>query len=198
MPQRPIYVEITIAAPMERVWQLTQDPELHMRWDLRFSSIVPTDRLPSGAQRFRYERRMPGHTISGTGVSIGERVRPDGTRTSALRFTTDDRLSPLRDGRGYWRYEPTDRGIRFITGYDYQPGWGRAADLIVRPVVGWITAWSFDVLRLWAEHDIDPSRHRPWALWRRDRPRASKCGREPRRRNAMDASPATLDTLEAP
>jgi hypothetical protein len=34
-----IYVEIFIRAPIERVWTLTQQPDLHQRWDLRFSEI---------------------------------------------------------------------------------------------------------------------------------------------------------------
>ncbi|PWB98555.1 SRPBCC family protein [Salinibacterium hongtaonis] len=198
MSPRPIYVEITIAAPIDLLWRLTQDPELHTRWDLRFSSITPTEDVPTGARRFSYERRMPGHTIAGTGISIGETSRPGGTRTSALRFTTLDRLSPLREGRGYWRYVPVDGGVRFITGYDYQPGWGRLADLLVRPVIGWMTAWSFDALRIWAEHGIDPADQRPWALWRRDRPRASRCIRTPQTGRMTDAPPATLATLEAP
>ena len=80
---------------------------------------------------------MPLHCIAGTGISLGERRRPDGTRTSALRFTTGDRLSPLGDGRGYWRYIPTPDGVRFITGYDYRPGWGHVADSLgVRWLVG--------------------------------------------------------------
>jgi len=101
VPPQPIYVETVIDADLDRVWQLTQDPVLHARWDLRFSSITPTGTTPDGAQRFRYELRIPGHRLAGTGVSLGERRRADGTRTSALRFTTTDRLSPLGDGRGY-------------------------------------------------------------------------------------------------
>lgn len=64
------------------------------------------------------------HTITGTGRFLGEKHRPDGTLTSALRFATADRLSPLRSGRGYWRYNPTAQGTTFITGFDYEPGWG--------------------------------------------------------------------------
>ncbi|PJJ73125.1 uncharacterized protein YndB with AHSA1/START domain [Diaminobutyricimonas aerilata] len=197
---RGIYVEVLIAAPLERVWELTQDPESHPRWDLRFSRITPVADLESGGYRFRYERRMPGHTIVGTGTSIGERRRADGTRTSALRFDTDDRWSPLGEGRGYWRYVPTDDGIRFITGYDYRPAWG-PLDLVVRPFVGWMTAWSFDRLRIWAERDEPPER---WplatalAFWRRDRPRAANCARRPPGRSALDDAPSTLGTLEAP
>jgi len=202
MPRAALYVEIEIRSSIETVWQLTQDPAQHPRWDLRFSSITPTAELDGGGYRFRYERRLPLHTIVGTGTSLGEKSRPDGTRTSALRFTTPDRLSPLGDGRGYWRYVPTESGVTFITGYDYAPGWGRLLDaVILRRVIGWMTAWSFDRLRIWAETGVEPER---WPVlsvlqfWRTDRPRASRCRRRPQRGRAMDQSPATLDTLEAP
>ena len=202
MPRAPIYVEIEIESPLETVWQLTQDPAQHPRWDLRFSAITPTDELDGGGYRFRYERRLPLHTIVGTGTSLGEKSRPDGTRTSALRFSTADRLSPLGGGRGYWRYLPTERGVTFVTGYDYSPGWGRLLDaVILRRVIGWMTAWSFDRLRIWAETGVPPERWPPISVlwfWRSDRPRAGRCRRVPQRGRAMDAAPATLDTLEAP
>jgi hypothetical protein len=199
---------------------------LHPRWDLRFSSITPVGTLASGTQAFTYERRLPLHTIRGTGTSLGERHRPDGTRTSALRFTTADRLSPLGDGRGYWRYIPTDNGVRFITGFDYRPGWGRVLDtLVTRRLIGWMTAFSFDRLRLWAETGVEPTRHpllSVLAVWSASRPRAGRCRRHPpahrgeapsstapptrtprsRRDNPaariMADAPPTLDTLEAP
>jgi hypothetical protein len=202
MGRAAIYVEIEIRCSLERVWELTQEPTQHPRWDLRFSSITPTAELASGGYRFRYERRLPLHTIVGTGTSLGERSRPDGTRTSALRFTTTDRLSPLGDGRGYWRYLPTATGVTFITGYDYAPGWGRALDaLVIRRFIGWMTAWSFDRLRIWAETGVEPERWPPRSVlqvWRRDRPRAGRTRRVPRHGRAMDDSPATLGTLEAP
>ncbi|MDF2444506.1 MAG: hypothetical protein JWR01_2709 [Subtercola sp.] len=202
MSQPAIYVEIDIQSPLERVWQLTQQTELHPRWDVRFTSITPTGTLEGEGFRFRYERRLPLHTIVGTGTSLGERSRPDGTRTSALRFTTADPLSPLGDGRGYWRYLPTSTGVTFLTGYDYTPGWGRLLDaLIVRRLVGWATAWSFNRLRIWAETGVEPERWPLWSVlqvWRPGRPRASRCRRAPRRGRPMDAAPATLDTLEAP
>ncbi|MET0304465.1 MAG: SRPBCC family protein [Microbacteriaceae bacterium] len=202
---RAIYVRIVIGAPMERVWELTQDTDLHPRWDARFSSIRTVETLPSGATRFRYERRIPFHTIVGTGTTIGERSRPDGTRTSALRFDTTDPLSPLGDGRGYWRYEPTaDGGVVFTTGYDYEPGWGRLPDRVLRPLIGWMTAWSFDRLRIWAETGTEPERWPVGSMlwfWRRDRPRAARAARRPPGREAasvMRDAPATLDTLEEP
>ena len=201
MARRGIHVEIDIAAPMEHLWALTQDPELHPRWDVRFSRIQPTGTDAAGRQRFTYERRTPLHTVRGTGVSLGERLRPDGTRTSALRFSTTDRLSPIRRGRGYWRYIPLPDGrVRFVTGYDYDPGWG-PADVLVRPLLGWATAWSFDRLRIWAETGVAPER---WGLvsvfawWRADRPRATRCGRRPAGRHALDDAPATLADLREP
>ncbi len=202
MPTAAIYVEILIKADIDRIWDLTQEPSLHPRWDLRFSSIVAVEALPDGGHRFNYEKRLPFHTIRGTGTSIGERHQSDGTRTSALRFTTEDKLSPLGDGRGYWRYVPSSAGVRFITGYDYTPGWGQLLDrLVLRRMIGWMTAWSFDRLRIWAETGVEPER---WSMasvltvWRPDRPRASRCRRKPLRGRPMDDAPATLETLEAP
>ncbi|MFC8454179.1 hypothetical protein [Kitasatospora sp. NPDC057223] len=91
-----------------------------------------------------------------------ERHRPDGSRVSALRFAADGPYSPLQSGSGYWRYvpEPASGTVRFITGYDYR-GWpGPLGALVdrwcVRPLTGWLTAWSFDRLRLWAERGITP------------------------------------------
>jgi hypothetical protein len=34
-----IYVEILIRASMQSLWEHTQTPALHERWDLRFSTI---------------------------------------------------------------------------------------------------------------------------------------------------------------
>ena len=195
---RPLYVETLIRADLDHVWQLTQDPALHPRWDLRFTSIVPISEDPRGRMRFGYERRIPFHVIRGTGTSLGEKARSDGTRTSALAFDTDDRLSPLRGGRGYWRYVPTAAGIRFITGYDYVPGFGHAADRVFRPLILWMTAWSFDRLRIWAETGTPPERWPLWsvlAVWRPERPRARRCRTAPPLGGAMADAPQTLAEL---
>lgn len=118
--RRAIYVESLIRANLDDLWLATQDPGSHQRWDLRFTQIdyLPaTGQAGQAGQRFRYAVRLgPGVTVSGVGVCAGERVRPDGTRTSALRFGSSDRMSLIRSGSGYWRYVPTARGIRFITG----------------------------------------------------------------------------------
>ncbi|GAA1545323.1 hypothetical protein GCM10009803_26630 [Microbacterium ginsengiterrae] len=198
----PLYVEILVRAPLDRVWQLTQDPVAHARWDARFTAIVPTRVRDDGAEEFRYELDLGLHTIRGTGVSKGTRTARGGERTSALVFDSDDPLSPLGAGRGYWRYIPTEDGVRFLTGYDYAPGWGilgRVLDpLLIRPFVWWLTARSFDRLRLWAESGILPEETTWWRSLRRGRrgrPRARNCLARPasrERATVMDDAPATL------
>ncbi|GHJ45106.1 hypothetical protein Cs7R123_24480 [Catellatospora sp. TT07R-123] len=165
---RPIYVETLVRAGLEPLWRATQDPGEHQRWDARFGRISYLPRPDGQPQRFRYATTvLPGLTVHGVGVSAGERVRPDGTRTSVLRFRAEHPLSLVDTGSGYWRYVPVPGGTRFLTGYDYRPGWGRpgtVADRLFRPVFGWLTAWSFDRLRLWLDHGIDPRRSLAHAL----------------------------------
>jgi hypothetical protein len=157
---RPIYVERLIATPMETLWDATQQPDIHRRWDLRFSEIryLPRE-TETEPQRFLYATRIGfGLRIAGEGESAGEATR-DGDRTSALRFWSNDTKSLIRDGSGYWQYAPAGAGVRFITQYDYETRFGaagRALDLVFRPLLGWATAWSFDRLRLWLEQGVDP------------------------------------------
>ncbi|MEV5959327.1 hypothetical protein AB0M11_37265 [Streptomyces sp. NPDC051987] len=160
-----LYIEAHIRADLDDLWARTQDPARHQRWDLRFTEIAYLPRATGEPQRFRYATRvLPFLTIAGTGVSAGEKERPDGTRTSALRFATAHPLSLLAEGSGYWRYVPVADGVRFLTGYDYRPRWGAfgalADRLVLRPLMGWATAWSFDRLRLWLERGITPERAR--------------------------------------
>ncbi|WP_256862660.1 hypothetical protein [Microbispora sp. GKU 823] len=158
---RSVYVECLIRADMEALWERTQRPELHQRWDLRFAEIDYLPRADDGPQHFRYAfRLLPGLVITGDGVTTGER-QDTGDRTSALRFGSGHPLSLIRSGSGYWRYVPTHDGVRFITRYGYRPGWGKAVDLVFRPLIGWATAWSFDRLRLWLETGQTPER----SLW---------------------------------
>jgi hypothetical protein len=157
-----VYVEILVHAPMDVLWKHTQTPELHERWDLRFSQI---DYLPRKSetepQRFHYATRIGlGFEVAGEGESIGERDLSNGSRSSALQFSSADPRSLIREGSGYWKYIPTDRGVRFLTWYDYRTRFGAFGTLcdrlVFRPLLGWATAWSFDRLRLWLEDGIDP------------------------------------------
>jgi hypothetical protein len=157
-----IYVEILIQAELSRVWQLTQNPDQHERWDLRFTRIHYLPRKSSAEpQRFLYETRLGfGLGVAGTGESVGERAPEDGDVTSSLKFASDDRKSLIRTGAGYWKYIPTTDGLRFFTWYDYTVRFGMLGRVLdrfaFRPLIGWATAWSFDRLRLWVEGTQSP------------------------------------------
>jgi len=158
-----LYVEILIRAPIDELWRATQTPDVHERWDLRFSTIeyLPKDR-EDDPQRFRYATTIGfGKRIEGGGESAGTH-EAGGARTSALKFWSDDPLSLIREGSGYWKYEPAGGGVRFLTRYDYRVRFGalgRAFDRAVfRPLMWWATAWSFDRLRLWLEEGVAPER----------------------------------------
>jgi hypothetical protein len=129
MPRQPIYVEINIHAPMEDLWRLTQTPNLHERWDLRFTGIEylprPNENEP---QRFLYTTRIGfGLKICGEGESVGSHNKRNGERTSALKFGSNDPKSLIRTGSGYWHYIPGDNDITFLTWYDYQTRFGLRA-----------------------------------------------------------------------
>jgi DoxX-like family len=167
--RRPIYVESRINAAIERVWEATQQPDQHQRWDLRFGAISYLPRADGEPQRFTYATTVaPGVTIAGIGESLGARDRLDGTRWSGLKFWAADRRSIIDAGAGYWRYVPEGDGVRFLTRYDYRPRWGRVGRLIdrwaFRPIFGWATAWSFDRLRLWLEDGTPPEQTRNHAI----------------------------------
>ncbi|MFE0650636.1 hypothetical protein ACFVZH_18810 [Streptomyces sp. NPDC059534] len=165
-----LYIETHVRADLETLWEHTRDPARQQQWDLRFTEIAYLPHAEGEPERFRYATRvLPFLVVAGTGVSAGERHRAGGDRVSALRFASPHPLSLLAEGSGYWRYVPTADGVRFLTGYDYRPRWGRlgrAADrLAFRPLMGWATAWSFDRLRLWCEQGVTPARSRDrWLL----------------------------------
>lgn len=157
---KKIYVEARIGATMADVWAASQMPAQHQRWDLRFQRISYLPKAHEDEpQRFRYSTA----SVDGVGISVGERVKADGSATSVLRFSSEHPLSAIVQGSGYWRYVPTDEGVRFLTGYDYTPRW-KLLDLAFRPLMGWATAWSFDRLRLWLEQGITPESSRYRAM----------------------------------
>ena len=166
----PIFVETLIRAPLDELWAATQEPARHARWDLRFSRI---DYLPKSSadapQQFVYRTRIGfGLDIAGEGESVGERSLGDGSRTSALKFWSADPKSLIREGSGFWKYEPAGEAIRFFTVYDYRPRFGLAGRivdrLVFRPLMAWATAWSFDRLRLWLEEGLRPEDARRLAM----------------------------------
>jgi len=184
-----IYVEIPIRASMGELWEKTQNPQLHQRWDLRFTQIEYLPRQGNEPHRFLYRTRVGfGLRIDGQGESVGERDGEGGARTSSLKFWSKDSKSLIKTGSGYWKYvpvevvstgvtpnvEPTGMNagrlytIRFFTCYDYETRFGVLGNLadacLFRPLLGWATAWSFDRLRLWIEKDISPEVSRDRAL----------------------------------
>ena len=84
----PIYVETFIRTTMDELWERTQNPALHQRWDLRFTDIEYLPRPDeSQPQRFLYETRIRfGLRTAGEGESVGARADAEGVRTSALLF----------------------------------------------------------------------------------------------------------------
>ena len=156
-----LYVEIPISSSMDELWEKTQNPELHQRWDLRFTEIEYLPRKTDEPQKFLYRTRVGfGLKIDGKGESTGTRDGDVGGRTSSLRFWSEDPKSLIKVGSGYWKYVPASNVIRFFTWYDYETRFGAIGKVLdkwlFRPLLGWATAWSFDRLRLWIEHGIPP------------------------------------------
>lgn len=160
MKQDAIYVERVVDGSLDAVWERTQDPDEHERWDLRFSDIEYLPREDDEPQRFTYATRIGfGIGVEGTGESVA--TNEDGAETtSVLSFESEDTLSLISEGRGFWRYVETDDGLRFLTEYNYETRWGRLGRVIdrlaFRPLLGWATALSFDVLARWVEDGTPP------------------------------------------
>lgn len=71
MSRDAIYVERLVDGPLDSVWERTQDPAEHERWDLRFSDIEYLPREDDEPQRFTYATRIGfGIGIEGTGTSV--------------------------------------------------------------------------------------------------------------------------------
>jgi len=161
MKIKPIYVEISIEAPMDELWEYTQNPSLHEQWDIRFSSITYLPKQENEPQLFEYKTNVvPGYSVAGWGKSVGSFHAKDGSRTSSLHFGTNQKLSPIREGKGYWKYIPEGEQIKFLTQYDYQSNFGAFGRMIdkflFRPGIGWGTALSFDILKRWLEKKESP------------------------------------------
>ncbi|WP_226657135.1 DoxX-like family protein [Pseudalkalibacillus hwajinpoensis] len=164
MKRKSIFVEISIETEMEDLWDASQQPHQHEQWDLRFTSItyLPKEN-ESDPQHFSYKTNTGiGVVVEGWGKSAGEFNSKDGSRTSSLHFGTDQQISIISEGKGYWKYIPDESGkVTFLTQYDYDTRFGRLGALIdaaiFRPMIGWGTALSFDVLKRWLEKGESPA-----------------------------------------
>ncbi|HYK72807.1 MAG TPA: DoxX-like family protein [Pseudoneobacillus sp.] len=146
---------------MDRLWEYTQNPDIHTEWDVRFTEITYLEKQKNEPQRFLYKTKIGlGLEIAGTGESGGERIGEKGERVSTLKFSTDNPISLIRTGRGYWKYKQVGEKIDFLTQYDYDTRFGKLGELVdiilFRPLLGWATAWSFDTLKLWLEKGYHP------------------------------------------
>ncbi|MDA1753332.1 DoxX-like family protein [Bacillus cereus] len=146
---------------MEKLWEYTQAPHIHTEWDARFTEISYLEKQEGEPQKFLYKTKIGfGFEIAGEGESIGEIRKETGERISSLKFWTDNTLSLIQIGRGYWKYTPCKEHIHFETQYDYDTRYGRIGNVIdfymFRPLLGWATAWSFDALKLWLEKGLHP------------------------------------------
>ncbi|TWT08916.1 DoxX-like family protein [Planomicrobium sp. CPCC 101079] len=162
MKIKPIYVEIDIQSDMESLWKATQTPKLHEQWDLRFSSITYLPKEENETQHFLYQTVIGlGLAIAGWGKSIGSFDGKDGSRTSSLHFGTEQPMSIIREGKGYWKYRTHANSVNFLTQYDYNVNWGKIGRFVdfffFRPAIGWATALSFDVLKRWLEKGETPA-----------------------------------------
>lgn len=159
--KKPIYVSAEMNTTMEKLWEYTQEPHIHTEWDARFTEISYLEKKEGEPQKFLYKTKIGfGLEIAGEGESIGEIRKETGERISSLKFWTDNTLSLIQIGRGYWKYTPCKEHIHFETQYDYDTRFGRIGNVIdfymFRPLLGWATAWSFDALKLWLEKGLHP------------------------------------------
>ncbi|MEI3895531.1 MULTISPECIES: DoxX-like family protein [unclassified Bacillus (in: firmicutes)] len=159
--KKPIYVSAEMKTTMEKLWEYTQEPDLHTEWDARFTEISYLEKKEGEPQKFLYKTKIGfGLEIAGEGESIGEIRKETGERISSLKFWTDNQLSLIQIGRGYWKYTPRKKYIHFETQYDYDTRYGRLGNVIdsciFRPLLGWATAWSFDALKIWLEKGLHP------------------------------------------
>lgn len=163
MRLKPVYVELDMKTTLPELWEHTQNPQLHELWDLRFSEIRYLPR--SGEQEpqcFHYKTRIGfGLSIAGTGRTFTPGLQKAYEKLSVLAFDSEQPISLIRSGSGFWKYVQNGSRMTFITVFDYRTRFGLAGRLldrlVFRPLFGYATAWSFDRLRIWLEHRIPPA-----------------------------------------
>jgi hypothetical protein len=152
---RRVVVEALIPAPVERVWERSQEPDQHVGWDLRFSSIryLP-EQDARGFHLMEYLTRLGfGLQVAGWGRYLSNEP---GVR-STFEFGSEDPKSLITHGRGIWLYERRPEGTFFKTVFDYQTRHGVVGALLdfylFRPMMQLATEWSFETLRQWCAGD---------------------------------------------
>ena len=153
--RRKIVVEAIIPAVPETVWERSQTPELHLRWDIRFTYIRYLDQADD-----RGFRLMDYRTNIGLGIEvkgIGKYLQNNPPSHSTFEFSSSDWKSIITQGRGIWQYDPVPGGTYFKTVYDYKVRYGVLGALIdrlgFRALMQLATEWGFETLRLWCQGD---------------------------------------------
>ena len=148
---RKIVVEAIIPAGVEMVWQRTQEPDLHVLWDIRFNSIRYLDETDKRGFHLMDYRTSIGFGIEVSG--FGHYLQSIPLSLSSFEFDSNDWKSIITLGRGIWLYKQRENGTYFKTVYDYQVRFGllgRAVDyLLFRNFMRLATEWGFETLRLW-------------------------------------------------
>ena len=152
---RKIVVEAMIPAAVETVWERTQEPDLHVLWDIRFNSIRYLDEKDK-----RGFHLMDYRTSIGFGIEVagfGHYLQSIPLSLSSFEFDSNDWKSIITLGRGIWQYKQRENATYFKTVYDYQVRFGvlgRLVDyLIFRNFIRLATEWGFETLRLWCLGD---------------------------------------------
>lgn len=154
---KKIVVEAMIPAPVELVWERTQDPEQHLLWDIRFTRIRYLETKDErGFNLMDYRTRI------GFGLEVcgyGHYLQSTPLVLSTFQFDSDDWKSLITKGRGIWLYKSTERGTYFKTVYDYDSRFGRMGQimdrLLFRHLIRLATEWGFETLRLWCLGDAE-------------------------------------------
>ena len=146
-----IVVEAIIPCDVETLWERSQEPDLHILWDIRFSHIKYLEELDEkGFQLMDYRTKIGfGLEIKG----IGRYLQNTPLKHSTFEFESDDWKSIIKIGRGIWQYKPCAEGTYFRTVYDYETNYGFFGAFIdrilFRPMMQLATEWSFETLRRW-------------------------------------------------
>ena len=153
--RRKIVVEVIVPAPVQLVWERSQEPQQHTLWDIRFDDIrYLEEHDQKGFQQLDYR------TSIGFGIIVqgfGRYLHSEPLKLSTFEFDSRDWKSLITRGRGIWAYEPCSAGTRFKTVYDYDVRhglFGRVVDWVLfRRLLQLATEWSFETLRLWCQGD---------------------------------------------
>lgn len=152
---RKIVVEAMIPAAKDLVWQRTQIPDEHIRWDIRFSHISYTDNVDERGYALMDYRTKIGFGVEITG--FGHYLHSVPLELSTFEFDSNDWKSLITRGRGIWLYRSIGSHTYFKTVYDYdvRHGWlGRVLDRVIfRDLMRLATEWGFETLRQWCAGD---------------------------------------------